>query len=199
MSDSNSIKHEATIQAENAIDGKGTLYGVVQVGRTKCIAIFSQSYKGKLQGVVRQLLYGDDDSEPTFTKKGLNASSEEWGRIVNALVAAESLNLHDKDYIELLRLPIEGTSNAIQVYSHIFRDEVRIVIGKVFNYKNYAGKGSGASFSIEELSHVLIHLEAMLKDINDADKKLDALAETISTKSAANKIDYDRLYEDLFD
>lgn len=198
MSEDDVKKDEAITQATDALGGKGTLYGVAQIGRSNCIAIFSQQYKGKTQGVFRQVLYGDQDAEPTFTKKGLNASTDEWRRIIRALRDSLALDLRGSSYIELLKLPIEGTNNAIQVYSHIFRDEVRIVIGKVFNYREYAGKGSGASFSQHELAGVIDSLEKMVDDLGHASEATSSDSLEIKSNYSANEVDYDRLHKDLF-
>lgn len=194
-------KNEALIRANTALGDNGTVYGLVQIRRSSCLVIFIQKYRNKNYGVIRQLLFGDDGTAPIFTKKGLNASSAEWDSIIQALRTAKSLDLHESDFIELLRLPIDDSSNAIQVYSHLFHGDVRIVIGKIFNYKSYTGKGIGASFSRLEIDSAIKCLQNMaddLKSFAEPEASSPKHGPVIHPKNSDNNVDYDQLHKELF-
>jgi hypothetical protein len=158
---------------------------------------------GKTIGAIRQLLYGKEDSVPMLTRKGLNATSKEWGRILDVLRNSKHLDLKRSDFLELLKLPIDKTNNAVQVYSHTYRSEVRLVIGKVYNYKTYSGKGSGVSFKYAELEKAIDYLEKMITGLENSEKinpsKPQPTATEIKHSNKDNGIDYEGIKDVLFD
>lgn len=152
-----------------ALGKNGVAIGAVQIGNRSCVAIFIQDYAGKRYGAIRQLLFGLPGKGPTLTKKGLNATREEWIRVANVLKNAETMDLSGDEFFELLRLPVDDDKNAIQVYCHNLLDETRFVIGKIFNYKTYGGKCGGASFNISELARVIDGIDTMITELHDED------------------------------
>lgn len=144
------------------LSSKSEIIGVAQITNQSCIAFFIEEYSGCIYGVMRQVLFSSTDKEPTFTRKGLNATREEWIRIVKVLRDIEARDLLETEFIELLKLPRDDGKNAIQVYYHNFRSVTRIVIGKLYNYKSYSGKCGGASFDMSEIEKVTNHLDKMI-------------------------------------
>ncbi len=202
MTSTESTDKKALTQIKQVIGNDGFIYGAVQINIGSCVAVFTQRYMGKPIGIMRQLRYGDEDSEPVLTKKGLNASSDEWMRILDVLRNAKHADLRQSSFLELLKLPVNNTNNAVQVYSHIYRDEVRLVIGKIYNYKSYTGKGSGASFQYSELDKVIEYLERMITDLEAFEKDTSAKPRPASTEikpiDTGNNVDYKKIQDELF-
>jgi hypothetical protein len=202
MTGTESIYKKALMQINKAVGTDGVIYGAVQINKGSCVAIFTQQYRGKPSGVIRQLLYGNEDSDPVLTKKGLNASSDEWRRILDVLRNAKHVDLRQSDFLELLKLPVDKTNNAVQVYSHIYRDEVRLVIGRIYNYKSYTGKGSGASVQYSEIDKLIEYLEKMTTGLETCEKDTSAkprlVATEIKPKNINNNIDYRKIQDELF-
>jgi hypothetical protein len=190
-------------QIKQVIGNDGVVYGAVNITNGSCVAFFTQQYMGKTIGAIRQLLYGKEDSVPMLTRKGLNATSKEWGRILDVLRNSKHLDLKRSDFLELLKLPIDKTNNAVQVYSHTYRSEVRLVIGKVYNYKTYSGKGSGVSFKYAELEKAIDYLEKMITGLENSEKinpsKPQPTATEIKHSNKDNGIDYEGIKDVLFD
>ncbi len=149
--------------------------GIIQVTSTNCVAIFIGEFAGKKYGAIRQFLYGNKEHKPTFTRKGLNATREEWVRIANVLRDVEKRGVSGQEFTELLRLPLDDGKNAIQVYYHVFKDAPRIVIGKLYDYKSYSGKCGGASFDISEIGKVIDCLDVAVESLDVEKVKIPAV------------------------
>lgn len=160
------IERKALDVLEKYLANAGKAIGVAQVSPKQCIAVCTEQFKNKKFGVVRQFLHNRPDSEPTFTKKGLNATKDEWIRILGVLESFRIQHVAGTDFSEMLRLPVEGSKSAIQVYYHEIGEYKRIVMGRIYDSTTFKGKCGGASIDVAELENIIEYIKSLIDELS---------------------------------